>query len=646
MPRPVLQSCIVFVAAFIPCLAPAQTSRPIPPPGIAVPDDVRTELEKGTRELGSEIEKLKRDFEKDDARLAEIPNVEIFHKAVDWALRYNEFFDAKQFDIARGQLQQGFERAKDLRSGATPWKTATGLVARGYRSKIDGSVQPYGLVVPPDWTPDSEKEPPLHLWFHGRGEKLSELAFINDRQTNKGEFTPDGAVVLHLYGRYCNANKFAGEVDAAEAVRDVEDSIRIDVQRRVARGFSMGGASTWHMAVHHPSLWAAAAPGAGFAETQEFFKSFAADKPAPPWWEMVLWRWYDATVCARNLSGLPLVAYSGEIDGQKQAADIMLRFAKEEGLSFPHVIGPQTPHKYHPDSKVEIEKFISEALVKPRDLEPRSLKYTTYSLIYPNRAWITINRMEKQWERADVDANCEGETAVIKTKNVAALRVTIPTDVSRVKIDGEEFSVKDEDHVFSKVNGHWKMGYEVVGGKNTDTCGPIDHAFMQAFLHVRPTGKPLNEATDVWSKKELEHATSEWRRVFRGDAPIKDDKDVTDDDLREKNIILWGDPSSNAILRRLPNKLPAKWSKKTLEFRGYKLDAEHYAPIFIFPNPLNPRKYVVVNSGHTFRERAALNNSDQTPKLPDWAIVDVRQPADDLWPGLIYDAGFFSENWK
>ena len=42
----------------------------------------------------------------------------------------------------------------------------------------------------------------------------------------------------------------------------------------------------------------------------------------------------------------------------------------------------------------------------------------------------------------------------------------------------------------------------------------------------------------------------------------------------------------------------------------------------------------------------ALNNSDQTPKLPDWAIVDVRQPADDLWPGLIYDAGFFSETWK
>src|SRR4030095_7811128 len=253
-------------------LASAQTSRPIPPPGIAVPEDIQAELEKGTRELGSEIEKLKKDFDKDAARLAEIPNVEIFHKAVDWALRYGEFFDAKQFDLPRGQLQQGFARAKALRNGTMPWKSATGLVVRGYRSNIDGSVQPYGLVIPAELNPNDGKKLPLHLWFHGRGEKLSELAFINDRQNNKGEFTPEGAIVLHLYGRDGNANKFAGEVDAFEARRDVGRNYPIDQQRVVIRGFSMGGASTWHMAMHHPDQWAAAAPGAGFSETQEFFK--------------------------------------------------------------------------------------------------------------------------------------------------------------------------------------------------------------------------------------------------------------------------------------------------------------------------------------------------------------------------------------
>ena len=38
----------------------------------------------------------------------------------------------------------------------------------------------------------------------------------------------------------------------------------------------MGGAACWQFAVHHAGLWAAAAPGAGFAETREFLGVFQA----------------------------------------------------------------------------------------------------------------------------------------------------------------------------------------------------------------------------------------------------------------------------------------------------------------------------------------------------------------------------------
>ena len=68
------------------------------------------------------------------------------------------------------------------------------------------------------------------------------------------------------------------------------------------------------------------------------------------------------TICARNVEGLSLVAYSGELDGQKQSADIMLRYAAQEKHSFTHIIGPGVPHKYHPDAKPVIEKFIDVAL--------------------------------------------------------------------------------------------------------------------------------------------------------------------------------------------------------------------------------------------------------------------------------------------
>jgi hypothetical protein len=60
---------------------------------------------------------------------------------------------------------------------------------------------------------------------------------------------------------------------------------------------------------------------------------------------------------------------------------------------------------------------------------------------------------------------------------------------------------------------------------------------------------------------------------------------------------------------------------------------------------LNPRKYVVLNSGITFREYAQPNNSLQVAYLPDYAVVDLTTPADARWPGKVVAAGFFGEKW-
>jgi len=77
-----------------------------------------------------------------------------------------------------------------------------------------------------------------------------------------------------------------------------------------------------------------------------------------------------------------------------------------------------------------------------------------------------------------------------------------------------------------------------------------------------------------------------------------------------------------------------------------KWDAGHHLPVMIYPNPLNPEKYIVFNSGFTYREYDYLNNARQVPKLPDWAIIDIRQPATPRWPGGIAQAGFFDEKWQ
>ena len=65
--------------------------KPIPPPGIAIPDTDRDELEKGVSELRKQIESLHADLSGKPALLDLLPDAQIYHKAVDWALRYNEF---------------------------------------------------------------------------------------------------------------------------------------------------------------------------------------------------------------------------------------------------------------------------------------------------------------------------------------------------------------------------------------------------------------------------------------------------------------------------------------------------------------------------------------------------------------------------
>ncbi len=82
-----------------------------------------------------------------------------------------------------------------------------------------------------------------------------------------------------------------------------------------------------------------------------------------------------------------------------------------------------------------------------------------------------------------------------------------------------------------------------------------------------------------------------------------------------------------------------------MELGTQKVDAAHHAPMMIYPNPLNPSRYVVLNSGFTFREYDYLNNARQVPKLPDFAVIDVSTPPNSRFPGKVVRAGFFDENW-
>jgi hypothetical protein len=478
----------------------------------------------------------------------------------------------------------------------------------------------------------------------------------------KPEIAVPGALIINLYGRFCNASKFAGEIDAFEALEDVARRTPIDRSRIGVGGFSMGGASVWHLSTHHSGLWCAATPGAGFAETKIYAGIFKEGKTPPPWWEQLLYNWYDATTYAGNLANVPVMAYSGEIDPQKASADLMEKALAAEGMKLDRLIGPKTGHKYEPGTKKELEAWLASRFSEGRKALPPKVRLVTYTLRYNQADWVAIDSLGKHWERAEVNAELVDEgTVQVSTQNVTAFTLRfdkdpLPLDKThppRVLIDGTELNGP-------VVKAPWIAKFQKTGGKWTVSApaepkplvkahalqGPIDDAFLDRFIFVRPTGTPLNSEVGKWAKAELDRAIVEWRRVFRGDAIVKDDTAISAEDIASANLVLWGDPSSNSVIAKVLPSLPLRWTKTAIELGKAKLEAAHYAPVLIYPNPLNSKRYVVLNSSFTFRMGSRTSNSLQTPKLPDWALVDLRTPPNDAQPGLIYDAGFFDEQWR
>jgi len=655
-------SSVLFVLADGPADNLAEKVRPVPPEGIPVPAEVRTELKKGLEVLGNQITSLKKSLVgKPQADL--LPDVEIFYNSVRYALTYNEFYDAREFPVAAKHLQLGLERAKALAEGKAPWTTATGLVVRGYRSNIDDSVQPYGLVIPADYTGPTDRKRRLDLWCHGRSEKLSELSFIEGRLRSPGEFTPAGGIVLHLYGRYCCANKFAGEIDALEAMTHVQRFYPIDRNRVVVRGFSMGGAACWQFAVHYPGRWVAAAPGAGFSETPDFLKVFQKEIITPNAWEKKLLHLYDCTDWAINLANLPVVAYSGEIDNQKQAADIMATSMKKEGLELKHIIGPKTGHSFHPLAKKEVNELIDAVVEKGRNPIPKRIRFTTYTLRYNQLLWVQVDLLKQHWEKGLIDAEIvDAKTIKATTSNIEGLTLNMPkglcpldaTENPKVILDGTEIScpkpMPDLSWTvhFRKEEGAWKLVTQPTAEgsrKVHGLSGPIDDAFMGSFLVVKPTGESKNPKVQAWVQAEMDRAIAHWRKQFRGDARVKNDTDVTEDDIKKHHLILWGDASSNKLIAKISAKLPVQWDTD-LVVNKEKFTSSDHALIMIHPNPENPKKYVVLNSGFTFRDYDYLNNARQIPRLPDYAVIDLNVPPNGKFPGKVKTAGFFNDSWK
>src|SRR5207247_1090708 len=211
-----------------------------------------------------------------------------------WALRYDTKFDAADVALIQKALKRGGQRAEALAAGKQPWQDKKGRLVRGYVSAVDGSTQPYGLILPANYDPSRPIR--LDVVLHGSTKPvgMSELRFLNrfDEGDDGGTAPEQDYIELHPLGRVENCYRWAGETDVFEAIESVCRNYAIDRDCVVLRGMSMGASGTWHLGLKHPDRFVALGPYCGYVDTHNFSQTplptFIKVGPLPPHQERAL----------------------------------------------------------------------------------------------------------------------------------------------------------------------------------------------------------------------------------------------------------------------------------------------------------------------------------------------------------------------
>ena len=317
-----------------------------------------------------------------------VADVDVYRKAADFITRFPEEFFGRNYPAETLKvLETGLARVKELESGAPSWPKRTGHVVRGYVSRVDGSVQPYGLTIPASY--DGSRPMRLDVWLHGTQLQLNEVRFITQQEGDHetSQILMQDYIQLEPFGRMNLSYRYSGETDVFEAIASVQTHYNIDPRRILIRGHSMGGQGAWRLGLQHPSFFAALEASAGYVDTREYAGSRPNfPKALPPYQETAL-HYYDAQLRASRK-----ILEALEKDGFHFAQESPYRWTTTD-LRALFLVGPKTGHAWHPDSKRESEAFIRKAL-ETADRAPDHVRCVTYTTRFNRCHWFAFDGLD------------------------------------------------------------------------------------------------------------------------------------------------------------------------------------------------------------------------------------------------------------
>ncbi|MCS7253268.1 MAG: prolyl oligopeptidase family serine peptidase [Armatimonadota bacterium] len=537
------------------------------------------------------------------------------------------------------EAMNAWERKEDMLRGAV------GLVERAYFSPADGSAQPYWVYVPQNYKPSSKHA--LIVFLHGYDPSINKANpwLLGDdiyRIADKHNL-----IILQPHGRKNTDFIHIGEQDVLEALKRTISHYSIDEDRIYLLGVSMGGYGAYIIALHNPHLFAAVAVVA--ARRYHFLWGELDQTTLPPPRACVLIA-ENPYMLAENALNFPTLIIHGEKDLLVPVANANLMAKRLSSFGCPATVNilRDESHWIYFDSSL-FEKVFEWFEGKRRQALPKRLIYHTFTTAYNRAYWATIDELEEWCTRSTVKASAlPNGTIFVNTRNVAALSLELhpelikPAKKFRLILNGS--TIAQGELVKPIKLSHRLRERKGVLAKTHNLCGPVWHAYMHRFIIVQ--GTLGDEETKAENEAKAKQLADEWVEFSDGVATILKDTEVTEEQIKQYNIIAVGGPNENRLVKLISGELPVRFLEDGYRIGIHEITTraikKKLGQVLVYPNPLNQSRYILIYDGVLWGKGLPINHKFDT--LPDFTIFTEDQETDGA--NEIVCAGFFDTHWQ
>lgn len=552
-------------------------------------------------------------------------------------------------------VQKGLEALSRLRRGQS-YQAEPGVLSElAYVTANDSTVQPYYLHLPANYDP--AKKWPLIVFLHGYVPTTSMLDpwLLSEAVCQLAE--DSGCVLLLPYGRRNTDFQGVGEVDVLASTEEVKALYKIDPSRVYMSGVSMGGMGAWNMALRHPGMYAATTPISGQTDMHAWWPRALPNWPASrddlaPFRRLLV-EWDNPIDLVMNARNQPMFVQHGEQDSliPVEQSRTMVSAAARLGIPMKLYEFKGQNHYIYWDLPCFRNAWTWTKDFRLPETPPRRVTYKTYSLNYDTAFWVRIVDLIEPAKAATVDCqvNADGSGFTLKTTNVRLVDLKVDqSPLQRIEdfeavVNGKKQTVRATANwdLYVRCDGVEQTPADFPPHKRKGLCGPVEDVFNTAFLLVVGTSgtDEQNQANALNARKW----SDEWDQFADGVPPLKIDRDVTPQDLETRNLVLFGTPASNSILKQIQPKLPIKIGEQEYTVAGGTYKGDDLGLVMCYPNPLNAERYVAIYAGRLYGEKCGINHKHDL--VPDFLIFNChRFNYDDTNEHEV--AGYFGMDWE